>query len=128
MRRTPPRLPPVHHTEAGTHARDMPRGNGPVLCGLPSQYTFALAFFVVRIAIGWPVSFYWWGTMLSLLQSGAGPWWSPVICGYLLCNLVLNGLNAFWFYKIVKGALGGGVTQAEAKAGGDKKKGKKAQD
>lgn len=76
------------------------------------NYGFALAFFLVRLAIGWPVSFYWWGDMLHLLTTGTAH--SPAtVVGYLTCNIVLNGLNALWFFKIVKSATGGSSKRDE---------------
>jgi len=99
-----------------------------------AQTTFGLAFLVVRLLIGWPVSFYWWGDMLGLLSEGVGPWWTPVIIGYLTCNIVLNLLNGYWFFLIVKAATGGDKGQKEGtKANANEKasapkKSKKAQD
>lgn len=46
-------------------------------------------FFLARLAVGWPASFFWWGHMLGLLNNGTAHS-RIVVCIYLLANLVLN--------------------------------------
>ena len=65
---------------------------------------FALVFFVVRIAIGMPASAMWWVTMVGNMQSGVAHS-VPVYMAYLASNVVMNGLNAYWFFLIIQQGL-----------------------
>jgi len=65
-----------------------------------SEVLFTLAFIVVRIVIGLPVSFVWWGDMIHLLSSGTYHSLGACLI-FLAANTVLNGLNLYWAYLIV---------------------------
>jgi len=74
------------------------------------QYTFVIAFVLVRLVAGSYSSYFWWCEMLSLLNGsyragGIGPiipnHSSLVVYTYLLANIILNGLNWFWFSQII---------------------------
>lgn len=67
---------------------------------------FAVVFIIVRILIGVPVSISWWGDMLTLLGSGKTTLHSTaIVYFYLVANLFLNGLNIYWFLRIMNGII-----------------------
>jgi hypothetical protein len=86
------------------------------------QFLFALTFFVVRIVIGWPTLIGWIQDMWGQYQSGQAHS-ELLILIYLFFGLSLNILNIYWFFIIVKNALGRGSTRSERGKGG---KGEKA--
>lgn len=62
-----------------------------------------LVFFLCRVVWGNALSLLFWYTSLQALQTPKGAELSmPVIWFYRLCTVVLNGLNAWWFSKMVK--------------------------
>ncbi len=67
---------------------------------------FGLTFLVFRIIIGYPGFFIMDCMLVNLLASGAAHN-TAVVCQFLLLSVVLGGLNAWWGWLIVKGAIGG---------------------
>ena len=70
-------------------------------------YMFALTFFVLRIFVGIPRSYIFWQDILDLLfynrMNNLNPKHPIIIVYYmLLANIILNGLNIFWAYKIIQ--------------------------
>eukprot|EP00929_Paragymnodinium_shiwhaense_P027446 TRINITY_DN16109_c0_g1_i1.p1 TRINITY_DN16109_c0_g1~~TRINITY_DN16109_c0_g1_i1.p1 ORF type:complete len:284 (-),score=25.05 TRINITY_DN16109_c0_g1_i1:152-1003(-) len=68
---------------------------------------FAALFFLVRIAFGIPVALLWWKDMLHLLsgQDGRTLHSNKALYGFMVANVLLNGLNVYWFCHIVRGAI-----------------------
>ena len=71
-----------------------------------TRVAFAVTFIVVRIFIGVPTSMSWWIETYERLQTGMTHS-TPVTAYYLVVNLLLNSLNVFWAYKIIKRAIRG---------------------
>jgi len=69
------------------------------------HYMFPIVFFLVRIVAGVPVSYFWFLDMIELVWSGKANYPLIAVC-YMLLNLLLNGLNLFWFSIIAQKALG----------------------
>jgi TLC domain len=85
-----------------------------------AQITFALVFFCVRIVGGNYMSYLWWPRMIEYLSAGRAH--SVVMYyAYMVSNIVLNGLNAFWFYQIIAGGKGKGKGKDKGKDKGDDK-------
>lgn len=81
------------------------------------HYTFPLTFLVVRILAGVPVSIFWFREMIALVAENTTGTPTAVAVCYMGLNVLLNGLNIFWFSIIVRKALGAGKP-----ASGEKKK------
>jgi len=61
---------------------------------------FGYTFLVVRIFYGFYISAYFTKDSVELLQSGRAHS-TFAVSYYLLANVVLNGLNSFWLYKML---------------------------
>ncbi len=59
------------------------------------QSLFGYSFLACRILYGFPLSYFFWQESLELLRSGKQHS-AFVVVYYLVANLALNGLNAFW--------------------------------
>ena len=65
---------------------------------------FAVTFIVVRLLVGIPLSILWFVAMGTRIANGSLHS-IPVVVFYLCANLILNALNLFWGYKIVRRML-----------------------
>jgi len=63
------------------------------------------AYFLVRIIFGFVASSWFWADLLELRASGASKAPAILVFVYLAFNIVLNGLNLFWFYSIISMAM-----------------------
>ncbi|KAI8469864.1 MAG: TLC domain-containing protein [Monoraphidium minutum] len=73
-------------------------------------------FFLCRICWGPVLSLLYWKDSLEMMagpQAGLLP--APLVWVYRFCTLVMNGLNLFWFQKMVKLALDGAARGARKK-------------
>lgn len=61
---------------------------------------FGLVFFLARIVVGLATSISWWTDMLTHLEDGTYHSF-PVFIMYLVCNVLLSGLNIWWFSQMV---------------------------
>lgn len=77
-----------------------------------SQLMFALTFFVVRIAVGWPTLLWWVSDLWGQYQAGTAHS-GEIVLVYLFFGLSLNVLNIYWFFQITRRALRGGAPQKE---------------
>jgi hypothetical protein len=61
-------------------------------------------FFLCRVVWGNALSVLFWVQSYQALQTpkGQAELWMPQIWFYRLCTVVMNGLNAWWFSKMVK--------------------------
>ncbi|GBF91170.1 flagellar associated protein [Raphidocelis subcapitata] len=65
-----------------------------------------LVFFLCRICWGPVVSLLFWKDSIAALSSPAGASLPlPVVWFYRVCTVVMNGLNLYWFEKMVRIAL-----------------------
>ncbi len=67
------------------------------------QVSFALVFFIVRIVMGFYMSFYWYLDVLPPFLEGKSH--SSLVMGiFFPVNIALNLLNGMWMYKIIRNA------------------------
>ena len=69
-----------------------------------NNWAFLLSFFLARIVNGNIESVRWFIAIEGLVATG-GARSVPLVRMYQVLNIVLTALNAFWFYRIVSGAL-----------------------
>jgi hypothetical protein len=72
-------------------------------------YAFAGAFSVVRVFLGFSVTYFWALEIIQLLYSGKGHS-DGVLYFYLIGASALSVLQAWWFILIAKAALGFGMS------------------
>jgi len=74
---------------------------------IKARKVFSAAFILARILIGMPSSAFWWRDMIALLSGNGSrtPHSVPMVYGYMGANLLLNGLNFYWFVLIMKGIV-----------------------
>ncbi|KNC78651.1 hypothetical protein SARC_08925 [Sphaeroforma arctica JP610] len=79
-------------------------GNEKHIVYMIATVCFSITFIVVRIGLGFYVSFTWWRLMYNLLQSGEAHS-VAVVLYYMLCNIVIMTLQTIWLKEIVMGAV-----------------------
>eukprot|EP01127_Copromyxa_protea_P020032 TRINITY_DN661_c0_g1_i3.p2 TRINITY_DN661_c0_g1~~TRINITY_DN661_c0_g1_i3.p2 ORF type:complete len:106 (+),score=22.42 TRINITY_DN661_c0_g1_i3:911-1228(+) len=71
-----------------------------------AEISFAAAFSVLRVFIGFTVTYFWVREMVYLVTSGTAHS-NGVLYYYLGGAIILSALQIYWFFVIVQAALGG---------------------
>lgn len=64
------------------------------------QALFVALFFLSRIVNGYWACYWWWQDVTALLASNRAHS-PPIVVGYMVCCILLCGLNGFWFSSML---------------------------